>query len=154
MDRGSHINRRSVEMSNKRMEMKSPERERLLLDEPIVGDQLSPMRATLVEMADAVKTLSQQNVSQLRQVLQTLSGHLVNMENMPATVFKDLDQGSTCAGARTVATMAHSVREHILLECGAISAELAKLKKVEKEKKRHCMSCSLVGFLCYSAQRS
>lgn len=53
-------------------------------------------------------------------MLQTIGGHLSNMENMPATVLEDPDQGSTRAVAKTVTSMAHSVREHILLECGTI----------------------------------
>ncbi|VDP32868.1 unnamed protein product [Heligmosomoides polygyrus] len=96
------------------------------------------MKATLVKIADAVKTLAQQNVSQLRQVLQTTGGHLVNLENIPATVLKDLDQGSTHVAAKTVITMTHSVREHIRLECGAMSAELDKLKKIEKDQTALC----------------
>ncbi|VDP15879.1 unnamed protein product [Heligmosomoides polygyrus] len=98
--------------------------ERLLLDEPTVEEQLSSMRATLGEMANAVNTLAQQFVSQVRQVVQTLSGHLVSLENMPATALEDLDQASTRAATEMVAIMAHSVGEHVLLEYDVISAEL------------------------------
>ncbi|VDP57846.1 unnamed protein product [Heligmosomoides polygyrus] len=87
-------------MANEQMEITSLELERLLLDEPTAEEQLSSMRATLAEMANAVKMLAQQNVSQVRQIVQTLRGHLVNLENMPATVLEDLDQGSTRAATR------------------------------------------------------
>ncbi|VDO65772.1 unnamed protein product [Heligmosomoides polygyrus] len=119
-------------MANEQMEITSPELERLLLHEPTAEEQLSSMRATLAEMANAVKTLAQQNVSQVRQIVQTLSGHLVSLENMPATVLEDLDQGSTRAATKMVTTMAHSVREQVLLECGAKSVELYNEKKIEK----------------------
>ncbi|VDO97483.1 unnamed protein product [Heligmosomoides polygyrus] len=123
----------SAKMANDQMEITSPELERLLLDEPTAEEQLSSMRATLTEMANAVKTLAQQNVAQVRQIVQTLSGHLVSLESMPAAVLEDLDQGSTRAATKMVTTMAHSVREQVLLECGAMSVELDKLKKIEKD---------------------
>ncbi|VDO78146.1 unnamed protein product [Heligmosomoides polygyrus] len=55
----------SAKMANDQMEITSPELERLLLDEPTAEEQLSSMRATLAEIANAVKTLAQQNVSQV-----------------------------------------------------------------------------------------
>ncbi|VDO19119.1 unnamed protein product [Heligmosomoides polygyrus] len=76
------------------------------------------MRVTLVGLADAVKALAQR----LKQVLQTIDS-LLNLENMPATVPENLDQWSRAA-AKKMTTVAPSVREYILLECGAISVEL------------------------------
>lgn len=85
------------------------------------------MRVTLVGLADAVKALAQR----LKQVLQTIDS-LLNLENMPATVPENLDQWSRAA-AKKMTTVAPSVREYILLECGAISVELGKLNEVEKD---------------------
>ncbi|VDP19042.1 unnamed protein product [Heligmosomoides polygyrus] len=53
----------SVSMASEQIENTSPELERLLLDEPTTEEQLSAMRATLAEMANAVKALAQQNAS-------------------------------------------------------------------------------------------
>ncbi|VDP25215.1 unnamed protein product [Heligmosomoides polygyrus] len=110
-------------MVNEQMEATSPELERLLLNEPSVEEQLLWMSATLAEMANAVKVLAEQNASQ----------------NMPATVLEDhLEQGSTRAATKMVTTMAHSEREHVLLECGAMSAEVDNLKKIEKDQTALC----------------
>ncbi|VDP13304.1 unnamed protein product [Heligmosomoides polygyrus] len=128
-------------MANEQMEIISPELERLLLDEKTAEERVLPVRAKLAEMANAEKTLRQQSVSQARHVVQTLSGHLVSLENMPATVLEDLNQGSTRAAIKMVTTMAHSVREHVLLECGTMSAELDKLKKIEKDQTALSTEC-------------
>lgn len=67
-------------MSDEEVEINSPDFVGLLLDEPTAGEKLSSMRATLAEMAHAVKTLAQRDVSQVRQELQTIDGHLVNFK--------------------------------------------------------------------------